>query len=56
MRPTAGSEAREFTSRAERGRVPPLFNKIHLTYFVARFGGIRENAWESDPIAFSVSK
>ena len=27
-RPTAGSEAREFTSRAERGRVPPLFDKI----------------------------
>ena len=24
-RPTAGSEAREFTSRAERGRVSPLF-------------------------------
>ena len=28
MRPTAGSEAREFTSRAERGRVPPLFDLI----------------------------
>ena len=27
-RPTAGSETREFTSRVERGRVPPLFEKI----------------------------
>jgi len=27
-RPTAGSEAREFTSRAERRRVPPLFERL----------------------------
>jgi len=31
-RTTAGSEAREFTSRAERGRVSPLFDKIPLKH------------------------
>ena len=29
-RPTAGSETGEFTSRVERGRVPPLFEKLQF--------------------------
>ncbi|OIP27375.1 hypothetical protein AUK22_05610 [bacterium CG2_30_54_10] len=32
QRPTAGSETREFTSRVERGRVPPLFEKLPMHF------------------------
>ena len=30
MRPTAGDEPREFTSRGEGGRVPPFFEKLQI--------------------------